>query len=424
MEAHKHSPEAGFSMVELMVALVLGVILTSGVISVYISSKASYTSGNSLAEVEETGRNALGFMQPLITQAGNTGCSRPFDSRTSGAIPGNIISSAYNPSFTMGSGTNPPTGLTPVFNFTAPVYGYDATGTTISSSSNTTIPSNGGQTATTAPTGDTNANDWSPALTAHDPKTVLWNALNGKVLKYNDVFMVHEALATLVGVTANSDASNLYVANSSTSGVPYTAANLAANEFAIVSNCQNLATAFQITALTASSGAVGYAAAGTPGNGSAFGTTIGTAYSVSPASTYVFFVGQGADNWPALFEAYFPTDGSSTTALSTQELVSGVENMQVLYGVNSDATNQIPNYYATADQVETNNAWYQVVSIRVALVVQSDNYSVDKASTSTTNLYMLGSGRGYNDNLILATPADQRMRRVFMQTFSFRSMLP
>jgi hypothetical protein len=37
---------------------------------------------------------------------------------------------------------------------------------------------------------------------------------------------------------------------------------------------------------------------------------------------------------------------------------------------------------------------------------------------------MLGSGRGYTDNTILATPADQRMRRVFVETFSFRNMLP
>jgi type IV pilus assembly protein PilW len=431
MVSRTRTPQHGFSMVELMVALVLGVILTSGVISVYISSKASYNTGNSLAAVEETGRNALDFMEPIIALAGNTGCSRSFTSNTAGTS--GIYYLDVNTGYaTIGTpdNTTPKENYTPVYNFGFPVFGYEATGTGISSSANTTIPSSGGQTATSAPTGDTNASDWSPALTWNDPKNILWNALKGTVLKYNDVFMVHEALATPVAVAAAGTVSPATVTPSTVTGVPYTAANLYANEFAIASDCNYNTAAFQITSVTASTGSVSYSGGSSPGNtfpnaAGKDGVSIGTSYTVSPANTYAFYVGVGQDGWPALWEGYFKTDGSSNAALTAQELVSGVENMQVLYGVDTD-NDQVPNYYATADEVQAdaNASWDRVVSIRVALVVQSDNYSVDKASTSTTNLYMLGSGRGYTDNVILATPADQRLRRVFIQTFSFRSMLP
>src|SRR5580698_8245939 len=164
MQLQRDPSQAGFSMVELMVALVLGVILTSGVISVFISSKNTYNTNNSLGQVEEGGRYALNFMQPILTMAGNTGCSRPGDSRQQAGytdyIPttGMIINSAY------ASGPEPGTSWAPMYNFALPVFGYEATGTGI----NATIPSNGGETVSggveTYPSPDTSPADWSPAL--------------------------------------------------------------------------------------------------------------------------------------------------------------------------------------------------------------------------------------------------------------------
>ena len=428
-------------MVELMVALVLGVILTSGVISVFISSKNTYNTNNSVGEVEEGGRYALNFMQPILSLAGSTGCSRPGDSTqasgTTAYISNTIINSAWAGAFP---------DYTPMYNFGLPVFGYEATGTGI----NTTIPSNGGETVSSGvesyPSPDTSASDWTPALTWNDPKSVLSGALNingvGGVLKYNDVLMVHEAITTaaLGGgmatvVTPGADGSAVYVP-ASTSSALVTAAKFNAGEFAVASDCQSHVAAFQITSATGSTGALNYAGAapsGTPGNSGNFtsGPINTNGFSVLPASTYVFYVGQGADKGPALFEGYLATSGANAGKFVTEQLVSGVENMQVLYGVDTDK-DQIPNYFTTADQVQSadgvsgaqNGNWGNVVSVRVALIMQSDNNAIDKASASTTNFYMLGSGRGYTDNTILATPADQRLRRVFVETFSFRNMLP
>lgn len=425
MASQRIKQQYGFSMVELMVALVLGVILTGGVISVYISTKASYNTSSSLGQVEETGRYALSFMQPKVELAGSLGCARNYNSKSTIANP-------YFPSEINASYVGSPGTYTPVYDFGAPVYGYEATGTGI----NATIPSNGGQTSTTPPSPDTNATDWSPALTLNDPKTVLSNALNvnavGGVLKYNDVLMVHEALTTPVAVVGvGNDNTYIYVSPSSVTNVPYTVAtaNFSQNQYAIATDCIGNGESFQVTSVNTSAGTLGYTG-GTPGNTWTPATsTLGISYSVQPAATYVFYVGEGQDTWPALFEATLDSTG---TKLAPQELVSGVENMQVLYGVdkyNPGGTtttpgDQIPDYFTTADQITTDGDWWRVVSVRVALVVQSDNYAVDKTSAATTNLYMLGSGSGYTDNTKLTTPSDQRLRRVFVQTFSIRSMLP
>ena len=194
MRLQRDPSQAGFSMVELMVALVLGVILTSGVISVFISSKNTYNTNNSLGQVEEGGRYALNFMQPILSMAGNTGCSRTGDSRRQNGFNDFIFSTAIAPAYASAA------PYAPMYNFGVPVFGYEATGTGI----NATIPSNGGETVSggveTYPTPDTTATDWSPALNWNDPKNVLSGALNvnavGGVLKYNDVLMVHEALTT------------------------------------------------------------------------------------------------------------------------------------------------------------------------------------------------------------------------------------
>lgn len=429
------SRQSGFSMVELMVALVLGVILTSGVISVFISSKNTYNTNNSLGEVEDGGRYALGFMAPVVTLAGNTGCSRP-----------TTLNNELNSSYLTGT-----TGNAPLYDFGTAVYGYEATGTGI----NATIPSNGGETVSSGtesyPTPDTSAGDWTPALTNNDPKKVLSNALNisgvGGVLKYSDVLVVHEALSstnagsgTATGSVSvagiGSDAASVYVTPSSVTSTPYTAATFTQNEFAIATGCNSsgIGYAFQITSVNTSAGTLGYAgsaAANTPGNISAWtpqpitgSNVLPTTDSVQPATAYVFYVGQGADKWPALWEGFLSTTGSTAGTLVTQQLVSGVENMQVLYGVDSDGVDKIPNYFATADVVDAASNWSKVVAVRVALIMQSDNNAVDKAPTSSTNVYMLGSGRGYADNTILALPTDRRLRRVFVQTFSFRNLLP
>lgn len=67
---------AGFSLVEVMVALTLGVFLTLGVIKIVSVSKGIYLSNAAIARMQENGRYALGIVTRNIRMAGFTGCSR------------------------------------------------------------------------------------------------------------------------------------------------------------------------------------------------------------------------------------------------------------------------------------------------------------------------------------------------------------
>lgn len=68
--------QRGLSLVELLVAMVLGLLLLAGVIEVVLGSKRSYQSGIALAELQETGRFALEAIAQDLRNAGFTGaCS-------------------------------------------------------------------------------------------------------------------------------------------------------------------------------------------------------------------------------------------------------------------------------------------------------------------------------------------------------------
>ncbi len=99
--------QTGFSLVELMVAMVLGLVLTGGVINIYISSKQTYRMQDNQSRLQENGRFALQYLTKDLRMAGYTGCNNMDN------IPITNIA-------------NPTPGPAPVFNFGTVVQGYDA----------------------------------------------------------------------------------------------------------------------------------------------------------------------------------------------------------------------------------------------------------------------------------------------------------
>ncbi len=71
IRAHRQS---GFSMVELMVALVLGLVIIAGVISVMLANKRSYGTNEGLSQIQESARTAHELLARDIRQSGSTGC--------------------------------------------------------------------------------------------------------------------------------------------------------------------------------------------------------------------------------------------------------------------------------------------------------------------------------------------------------------
>ncbi len=75
--ARRHA--TGFTLVELMVAMVLGLIVIAGVTSVFLSGQQSFRTNGALADVQDSSRIAFELMARDIRQAGLTGCNSTND---------------------------------------------------------------------------------------------------------------------------------------------------------------------------------------------------------------------------------------------------------------------------------------------------------------------------------------------------------
>jgi len=67
-------PSNGFSMVELLVAMTISLLLMSGVVQIFSSSKASYVLQEGTSRLQENARFALGRLSHDIGAAGYLGC--------------------------------------------------------------------------------------------------------------------------------------------------------------------------------------------------------------------------------------------------------------------------------------------------------------------------------------------------------------
>jgi type IV pilus assembly protein PilW len=416
MHRLRMASQRGFSLVELMVALLIGVILTSGVISVYITSKASYSMNTGLGQVQEAGRYALGIMQPILVMAGNIGCYHPKDDSEK-------LDTFINSS-------------DPVYNLRHAVYGFEYTDTLTHTGIGDSYPA----TTANAPIA-ADATLWSPNLSV---SPLMNTAIAPYAVKYSDVLMVHEMLPNPAAITDDDNAPS---GNGTLTYSPTNAPTMSTGMLMVASNCgHNDSVSFQATGVTSTT--ISHAFSGTPGNAAVPPSGIPGQWidfslakgSVGPAQTYVFFVGRGIDGGSSLYEATLKTSGAQAGQVfdTPKEMVPGVENMQVLYGVdtgNSDGSNAqmdfIPNNYETASEIDAGipsvcasggGCWDRVVSVRVALLVHSDPNTTDKAPAAATTIHMLGTTSA--DSFNYTTYVDRRLRRYFVQTFSLRNLLP
>lgn len=64
----------GFTLVELMIALVLGLVVIGGVISVLLSNQQTYRTNSALSQLQDNARTAFELLARDIRQAGSTPC--------------------------------------------------------------------------------------------------------------------------------------------------------------------------------------------------------------------------------------------------------------------------------------------------------------------------------------------------------------
>lgn len=66
----------GFGLVELMVALALGLFLVGGAISVFLNNQQAYRATEQLSRMQESGRTAVELMARQLREAGGSPCGR------------------------------------------------------------------------------------------------------------------------------------------------------------------------------------------------------------------------------------------------------------------------------------------------------------------------------------------------------------
>lgn len=69
--------QLGLSLVELMISIALGLVLMTGVVQMFLSSKVVFSTQQGLSRIQETGRLAVDFIARDVRQAAYYGCYRP-----------------------------------------------------------------------------------------------------------------------------------------------------------------------------------------------------------------------------------------------------------------------------------------------------------------------------------------------------------
>jgi type IV pilus assembly protein PilW len=120
--------------------------------------------------------------------------------------------------------------------------------------------------------------------------------------------------------------------------------------------------------------------------------------SVIELQTVTYSIANGASGEPSLFRTEFGT---------ALELVEGIDDIQILYGVDSD-NDQSANQYLSSNNVAD---FDDVVSIRVMLLVRSIDDFVAEAP------------QAYSFNGAQTTAGDRRLRQVFTMTVALRNRI-
>lgn len=328
-----------------MVAMLLGLVLMAGVIEVFVSSRASYSLVGALSETQEEGRFATHFVTHSIRMAGYTGCN--------GGTPANIVNTLNNASDFL-------------YNFQVGVQGFD---------------------------------DQDTSATPPSDLTTTTHAL----VSGTDIIAVRtiQSIGVPIADTMPKSSAELKVNNVGNSG-------LKDGDIVMLTDC-SAAAVFQVTHVQSSADHVQHNTGGSaPGNETKdLGQNFRIGSQVQKIATVIYFIAsrdvtnKNCDSGECALWRKVGTDDA-------EELVEGVTNMQVLYGVDTDADN-VPNQYVSAKGFSD---WDSVVSVKIAFLVESQN----KATT------IPGTPPAYHLlNRTITPPNDGRVRKVFPETIAIRN---
>lgn len=338
--------QIGLTLIEIMIALLIGAFLLGGLLQIFLGNKQSYRLSDGQSRLQENARYALELLSHDIRLSGYLGCS--------GVSTTNPVVIANNPLIAPNAGN------------AAVVAASIVTG------------GNGGNTGSfTTP---------SPALSSSPLNTVVKDT-DAITVQFGESCggFITAAMST-VDPTAAISAS--HSCGTITLGTGTTASTLGTP--LIIGNCDTTHI-FRASAGTNQNKATGGAAT------DALGKTYPAGSEIMLFRSYTYFIRENPAAQPALYRI----DNNKHSSEGAYELVEGIENMQITYGVDTDANGSANQY------VDAPGNWAQVISVRIALTLRS----IDDNLTAATRTY------SYNG----ANVTDRRLARSFTSTIGLRN---
>jgi type IV pilus assembly protein PilW len=359
----------GFSMVELMVAMVIGLMMLAAISTVLVNSKKNYTTQDSLSRLQENARFAMQLLTRDLRMAGYFGCADEISS----------VSNLLNPSADDYS----------IFNTEYPVEGSES------------------------------GTSWKPTGTTLDFTPLAGtDALAIRYLTGDSVSVIKEM---------PSESASAQVALDS---------GLKIGDVVMIADCTS-ADIFQITGFNAAGGfdhVVHNTGTGTPGNDSTnnphkFSKAYGLDAKIMRFNSVAYYIRNNDGGQPALYRRTLITNTGSTSSTQVdQELVEGIEDLEILYGIDSVGEDDIPDAYKTATAMSASD-WKKVVAVRFGIVVRAlanaDNQAGNEKQYGTDR-YTEGLDVDGDPLTIEFTPTsgtnDRYQRRVFRTTVVMRNL--
>lgn len=298
----------GLSLVELMISLTLGIVLMTGVVQLFMTSRMTYNTQQGISRIQESGRMAMDFLAQDLRMAGYMGCM---------SRPENIV-----------SGLEGASAGTYLYNFGVAVEGYTGNNHPLTGLSGASTP-------------------------VEDSDVLLVRRAGGDGL-------------TIVGATGTS--ANLDVAPNA-NGNCVGDAPLCVGDIAVVADC-NQGRVFRVTNLTNIGGGgtrIVHAvnASHDPHNrDSQLGNQqFPPGAEVLSVNTIAYYVADSSFA-PGVRSLWKKVGENPPT-----ELIEGVERMKLLYGRSTDPGNP-PSQYVSESDINVNQ-WSDVSAVRVHLLLQS-----------------------------------------------------